>query len=351
MLKPKKQIFIFLILAITTCKAPETFRLVDSGSFIPPKFGKEKPTPIKVDRFSIAEKPVSNKEFLDFVIENPEWQRDNVDRRFADSRYLEHWPSATSVEDSNSPVTFVSWFAARAFAEWKGLRLPNMAEWEYANISSTTTNYEWVEDFNHYPLVEFSASDKFICGGIEIELVNSKIPSAKRYATRSSLMPQNCESSLSFRCVKGETKPPTSFKDYFPSNDAMTLVSFIFTSCQNACPLIISDIKKIVKECPNIKVKLISFDSNRDTSKVLKNFAKQYDLKENIYSLYQPNEYDLRCLTAEFGLRYSIIEGGDYLHTSLLSLINKDGDLVAQTSNVNSNTDLFIDMIKRDNSK
>jgi formylglycine-generating enzyme required for sulfatase activity len=37
---------------------------------------------------------------------------------------------------ARAPVTNVSWFAAKAYASWKGKRLPTVAEWEYAAAAS-----------------------------------------------------------------------------------------------------------------------------------------------------------------------------------------------------------------------
>ena len=95
----------------------------------------------KVDPFRLRVTPVTNGEFLAFVESHPEWLRDRVPRIFAEPRYLEAWsaPDALgTVVSPDQPVTNVSWFAAAAFCESEGARLPTWYEWEIAAAADAT---------------------------------------------------------------------------------------------------------------------------------------------------------------------------------------------------------------------
>ena len=118
----------------------------------------EKPVhTVYVDAFYMDKYEVTNAQFKAFVDANPQWQKDNIPDKYHDGDYLNHWlensyPSGSQSElqrlgglsagwwsensyssgEGNHPVRYVSWYAAMAYAQWAGKRLPTEAEWEKA---------------------------------------------------------------------------------------------------------------------------------------------------------------------------------------------------------------------------
>ena len=102
---------------------------------------EDAPTGTRVKPFALMRMPVSNAQFLDFVKRDPQWQRDQVPTVFAEQRYLSQWASPTNIGNvarPDQPVTWVSWFAASAYCESIGARLPTWLEWEYVAASDET---------------------------------------------------------------------------------------------------------------------------------------------------------------------------------------------------------------------
>ena len=109
---------------------------------------------IAVADFQVQEAPVTNAEFLQFVLHHPQWQRGTTVSLFADDQYLSTWSGPITLGSemgAQQPVTQVSWFAANAYCESQSARLPSWYEWEYiaaANDSTTDARAlpEWRQD-------------------------------------------------------------------------------------------------------------------------------------------------------------------------------------------------------------
>lgn len=119
--------------------APEGMVLIPEGDFV---MGSENAIAdndeqpehtVFIDAFFIDENEVTNAEFREFVLANPQWQKDQIDERFKDGNYLSDWDRNNFPHDEDDhPVRYVSWYAAMAYAQWVDKRLPTEAEWEKA---------------------------------------------------------------------------------------------------------------------------------------------------------------------------------------------------------------------------
>lgn len=224
------------------------------GTTFTPFFRLPNTPPVTLKPFKIDETAVTNSEFLEFVKANPQWQRSKVNKLFADSNYLKHWESDLVIGEKNkaiynSPVVYVSWFAAKAYAAWKGKRLPIIAEWETAgsgnlvnskysnltdyilnwytkpneevlpNVKSTPKNtygvydmhgliWEWTFDFNSFIKSGDSRANtedelQLFCASSSLYVKDKNdYASFLRYSYRGSLKGNFCIKNLGFRCAQ-----------------------------------------------------------------------------------------------------------------------------------------------------
>ena len=123
-------------------KAPEPppgMLSIPGGSY-KPLYAKETKAR-SVESFFIDGTQVTNAQFLGFVTKHPEWRRSQVKARLADKNYLSHWAGDLDLGDdklSEAPVVHVSWFAAKAYCESMGKRMPTQDEWEFVARADAT---------------------------------------------------------------------------------------------------------------------------------------------------------------------------------------------------------------------
>ena len=107
------------------------FQMGSDDSAVP--FNEQPVHTIHVDDFYIDKYEVTNAQYKAFIDANPQWRKDRIPRQYHEGYYLWFWNGNDYPEGTvDHPVVCVSWYAAMAYAQWAGKRLPTEAEWEKA---------------------------------------------------------------------------------------------------------------------------------------------------------------------------------------------------------------------------
>jgi len=115
------------------------------------------------------------------------------------------------------------------------------------------------------------------------------------------------------------------------------LIAMFYTSCKYVCPLIVDSMRSVDKalapdERARLRVVLVSFDPEHDTPQALKAVAEERHLDLPRWSLDRTDAESVRKLAAVLGVQYRAIEKGDFNHSTVISLLDKDGRIVAHSS-------------------
>jgi sulfatase modifying factor 1 len=129
-----------LVALLLASKTPVGMAAVPAGSY-QRLFAATSSSRTHVAAFAIDREPVTRGEFLGFVRAHPSWRRSGLDSALAEREYLSDWRGDLDAGDTyarRTPVRNVSWFAARAYCQAQGKRLPTTDEWEYVAAADET---------------------------------------------------------------------------------------------------------------------------------------------------------------------------------------------------------------------
>ena len=154
---------------------------------------------------------------------------------------------------------------------------------------------------------------------------------------------ENADSSIFLLDSKWQNQDAEELqlKDLKGKNLVMVM---IFTSCRTACPILVADMKKVHDKIEKNKLKdtslvLISIDPTNDTPEVLKKFAAERNMDSEPWIFLRSDEESTREFANVLAVKYKKISPIEFSHSNIISVFNRNGELVSQEEGSGINSD------------
>jgi protein SCO1/2 len=200
------------------------------------------------------------------------------------------------------------------------------------------------------------------CGGAGAKAVKpSDYATFMREAFRGSLEARYTVRNLGFRCAGAEKPtPPAQRADVGRHGSeslynlkatwrdasgrrvslsslegSVVVLAMIYTSCMGICPMTVTDMKRIESALPDadrrkVRFVLVSFDPKRDAPETLDAYATTRALPKEAWTLLTGDEDGVRELAAAVGMRLKPTPSGDFVHSTVISVLDEKGVVAAQ---------------------
>jgi protein SCO1/2 len=130
----------------------------------------------------------------------------------------------------------------------------------------------------------------------------------------------------------------------------VVVLAMVYTHCDNACPRIIADMRRIRQQLPgqrdNLVFALASIDPQRDTVAHLKQFGEDTGLTEQGWRLLRADEDTCRELAAVLGVQYRRISDIDFAHSNMINVLGPDGVIAHQQIGLGISPDATVTAIE-----
>jgi protein SCO1/2 len=122
------------------------------------------------------------------------------------------------------------------------------------------------------------------------------------------------------------------------------VIAMIFTSCEYACPIIVTDMLRIRAALPaalqaRARFVLVSFDDVRDTPPVLRAYRSKMLLDDPAWTLLHGTAADVQELAMLLGVKFKKDAKGNFSHSNTITVLNPAGEIAFQREGLRGETD------------
>lgn len=122
------------------------------------------------------------------------------------------------------------------------------------------------------------------------------------------------------------------------------VVVMFFATCEFACPILLHDMKRLEaalaeKTRDEVGFVLVTFDSQRDTVEALHAYREKQQLSTKRWTLLRGEPDDVRELAALLGINYQRDARGQFAHSNIITLLNREGEIAHQVNGLNTSVE------------
>jgi protein SCO1 len=130
------------------------------------------------------------------------------------------------------------------------------------------------------------------------------------------------------------------------------VLALIFTRCPSVCPTLVREMQALERALPRevtdaTHFTLVSIDPAHDTPDALRAYRAKLGLSPEHWTLLRAEPDTVRELSALLGFGYSSGDGMPLAHSKLVTVLNRDGEVIQQQASVSADPDKIIDAIAR----
>lgn len=120
------------------------------------------------------------------------------------------------------------------------------------------------------------------------------------------------------------------------------ILTMAYTGCTYTCPMVVAKLKEIEKALishgiKDFKIVLASFDTVGDRPPQLLKYMKTKDMNAERWTMLSAkSDKTVRELAALLGVTYSKTSGGDFAHSNLITLLDREGRIAVQLNGINA---------------
>ncbi len=131
----------------------------------------------------------------------------------------------------------------------------------------------------------------------------------------------------------------TRWRDAAAVSGGPRIVGMFYSRCDYVCPMLFEAVKNIEASLPldarrRLQVGLVTLDPAQDDVAALKKTALQRAGDPARWHLYRTQANDVRKLAGVLGVQYRQLSSGEFNHSTLMVLLDSQGNELARTENI-----------------